>query len=166
MKIGVLSDTHGWLDDRICYHFEDCDEIWHAGDVGSIDIIDQLAAFRPLRVVYGNIDGPDVRARCTMHEHFMCAGLRVWITHIAGKPPHYTPDILVHLRQQVPDLFVCGHSHILKVMHDAKHPPLLYLNPGAAGQYGLHQVRTLLRFELKTGKVSNIQAIELGPKAP
>lgn len=164
MKIGLLSDTHGWLDNKVFLHFEACDEIWHAGDVGSRDVIEQLAAFKPLRAVYGNIDGQDIRARYPENEYFTCAGLRVWITHIGGKPPGYTPMVLAGLQKQVPDIFVCGHSHILRVGHDPKHPPLLYLNPGAAGQYGFHQVRTLLRFEVKQRQVSNMQAIELGPR--
>ena len=165
MKIGLLSDTHGWLDSQVFRYFKDCEEIWHAGDIGSIDIIEQLEAFKPLRAVYGNIDGQDIRARCPENQHFMCAGMHIWITHIGGKPPRYTPTVLAGLQQQVPDILVCGHSHILQVMHDAEHPPLLYLNSGAAGQYGFHQMRTLLRFEVKEGKVSNVQAIKLGPRS-
>lgn len=165
MKIGLLSDTHGWLDSQVFRHFQECDEIWHAGDIGNINIIERLEASKPLRAVYGNIDGQDIRAKCPENQHFMCADLRVWITHIAGKPPRYTPAVLAGLQQQVPDILVCGHSHILQVVHDPAYPPLLYLNPGAAGQYGFHQVRTLLRFEIKKGKVSNMQAIELGPRS-
>ena len=164
MKIGLLSDTHGWLDSQLYAHFKDCDEIWHAGDIGSVAILEQLTAFKPLRAVYGNIDGQDIRASCLENEHFTCEGLRVWMTHIGGKPPGYTPTVLAELQQQVPDIFVCGHSHILQVKHDPKHPPLLYLNPGAAGKAGFHQVRTLLRFQIIQGEVKHMEAIELGPK--
>jgi putative phosphoesterase len=165
MKIGLLSDTHGWLDPKIFDYFKSCDEIWHAGDIGSIEITQQLEAFKPLRAVYGNIDGREIRVRYPEHQKFICEGLQVWITHIGGRPPSYTPDILKVFKQKLPHIFVCGHSHILQVMHDKKHPPVLYLNPGAAGRYGFHQVRTLLRFDIEQAKISNMQAIELGPRS-
>ena len=164
MKIGLLADTHGWLDDRVFYHFKDCDEVWHAGDMGTAAVPKRLADFKPLRAVHGNIDGQDLRIHYPQDQRFVCEGLHVWITHIGGKPPHYTPPVLAKLQQKVPDLFVCGHSHILRVMHDPQHPPLLYLNPGAAGREGFHKVRTLLRFELHDKKVSHVQAIELGQR--
>ena len=164
MKIGLLSDTHGWLDERVFHYFEDCDEVWHAGDIGTLVVIEQLAAFKPIRAVHGNIDGQDIRMTYPQDQHFECEGLQVWMTHIGGKPPRYTPTVLSQLQQKVPDIFVCGHSHILRVMHDAQHPPLLYLNPGAAGREGFHKVRTLLRFEIKDRQVRDMQAIELGKR--
>ena len=164
MKIGVLSDTHGWLDERVVHHFQACDEVWHAGDIGDLAVAERLAAFRPLRAVHGNIDGPAVRLAYPQDQHFVCAGLRVWITHIGGKPPFYTPRVRKALQQQVPAIFVCGHSHILQVRHDAGHPPLLYLNPGAAGRQGWHHVRTLLRFTIQDRQVGHMEAVELGPR--
>ena len=164
MKIGLLSDTHGWLDDRVFHYYEDCDEVWHAGDIGTLEVITRLATFKPFRAVHGNIDGQEIRISYPQDQRFVCEGLQVWITHIGGKPPRYTANVLAVLQQQVPDIFVCGHSHILRVMHDPKHPPLLYLNPGAAGKYGFHKVRTLLRFELNDKKISHMQAIELGKR--
>lgn len=164
MKIGLISDTHGWLDERVFHHFEACDEIWHAGDIGTLAVIEQLAAFKPIRAVHGNIDGQDIRITYPQDQHFECEELQVWMTHIGGKPPRYTPDILGQLQKKAPDIFVCGHSHILHVMHDTQHPPLLYLNPGAAGREGFHKVRTLLRFEIKDCQVKDMQAIELGQR--
>ncbi len=164
MKIGLLSDTHGWLDEQVFHYFQDCDEIWHAGDVGHLGIANKLAAFKPFRAVHGNIDGQAIRIRYPQDQHFVCAGLKVWMTHIGGKPPLYTATVHTMLQHEVPDIFVCGHSHILRVMHDPQYLPLLYLNPGAAGREGFHQVRTLLRFMLQDKKISQMQAIELGKR--
>jgi len=164
MKIGLLSDTHSWLDDRVFHYFEDCDEVWHAGDTGTGAVAQRLAVFKPLRAVHGNIDGQNIRINYPQDQQFVCEGLQVWMTHIGGKPPLYTPSVRTVLQQRVPDIFVCGHSHILCVMHDPKYPPLLYLNPGAAGQEGFHKVHTLLRFELSDKKISHMQAIELGKR--
>src|SRR3569832_1413115 len=164
MEIGLQSDTHGWLDNQVFQYFKDCDEIWHAGDIGNLAIAKKLATFKPLRAVHGNIDGQDIRIHYPQDLHFICEGLKIWMTHIGGKPPLYTSTVLKTLHQKLPDIFVCGHSHILRVMHNPKHPPLLYLNPGAAGQEGAHQVRTLLRFKLQDKKVSHMQVIELGKR--
>lgn len=164
MRIGLLSDTHSWLDDRVFHYFEDCDELWHAGDIGSSTVAVRLANFRPLRAVHGNIDGRDIRCNYPQHLRFTCEGLRVWMTHIGGRPPYYTPTILTLLQENIPDILVCGHSHILHVTHDPQHSPLLYLNPGAAGREGFHQVRTLLRFTLQNKCISHMQAIELGQR--
>jgi len=164
MKIGLLSDTHNWLDEQVFHYFGDCDEIWHAGDIGHLAIAKKLAAFKPLRAVHGNIDDPYIRINYPQDQHFVCEGLQVWMTHIGGKPPHYTPTVLTALQHKVPDIFVCGHSHILRVMHDSQHPPLLYLNPGAAGKEGFHQIRTLLCFTLQDKNISHMQAIELGAR--
>lgn len=165
MKIGLLSDTHGWLDPAIFAHFASCDEVWHAGDVGEELPLADLGRFPRLRAVCGNVDGPTVRRAYPEFRSFVCAGLSVWLVHIGGKPPLYTPEIRNKLRQSTPDLFVCGHSHILRVVRDRAHPPLLYLNPGAAGKQGFHHVRTLLRFEIKDRKIQGMEAIELGLRA-
>ena len=163
MKIGLLSDTHGWLDEQVLHHFEDCDELWHAGDIGNLAVATKLASCKPLRAVRGNIDSQDIRQQYPTDLHFTCEGLNIWMTHIGGQPPpHYTSRIRATLQTKVPDIFVCGHSHILRVMHDPQHPPLLYLNPGAAGHEGFHSVRTLLRFDIHNKNITNMQAIELG----
>lgn len=162
MKIGLISDTHSWLDPQVFNYFESCNEIWHAGDIGSLDVIQQLEARKPIRAVYGNLDEKEIQVKYPENQIFTCEGMQVWITHIAGKPPKYIPKILTSLQQNIPDILVCGHSHILQVMHDKQHPPLLYINPGAAGQHGIHYVRTILRFDIQAGKITHMEAIELG----
>jgi putative phosphoesterase len=161
--IGLLSDTHGYLDDAVFTHFSDCDEIWHAGDVGTIAQADTLAAFKPLRCVYGNIDGQDVRIVHPEHQFFEVEGVNVWMTHIGGYPGRYPAKIKETLLHFKPDLFICGHSHILKVMYDQKFK-LLHLNPGAAGKHGWHKVRTLLKFTISDKKIANLVVIEIGEK--
>ncbi|HQT21581.1 MAG: YfcE family phosphodiesterase [Sphingobacteriales bacterium 17-39-43] len=158
--IGLISDTHGYLDDSVFRHFENCDEIWHAGDFGTIEIADQLNAFKPLRGVYGNIDGQDVRLQYPEHLRFDCEDLKVWITHIGGYPGRYSPGIREKIYQNPPGLFITGHSHILKVIYDKK-ISCLHLNPGAAGKQGWHKVRTLLRFCISGEKIHNLDVIEL-----
>ncbi len=162
MKIGLISDTHGWLDPQVFNYFESCDEIWHAGDIGDLEVMQQLEAHKPVKAVYGNIDGKEIKSKYPKNQIFTCEGMRVWITHIAGRPPRYTPEILASLQQNTPDILICGHSHILQVMHDKQHPPLLYINPGAAGQHGIHHVRTILRFDIQGAKIIHMEAIELG----
>ncbi|RYU74774.1 metallophosphoesterase family protein [Hymenobacter persicinus] len=162
-KIGLLSDTHSYLDDRILHHLRGCDEIWHAGDFGTAEVAERLAEVAPLRGVYGNIDGRGVRLTQPLVQAFELEGLKVLMTHIGGYPGHYAPAARPLLAQEHPGLFITGHSHILKVMPDPK-LHLLHLNPGAAGRHGFHRVRTLLRFEVAEGKVQQLQAIELGPK--
>jgi len=164
MKVGLISDTHGWLDPQVLTYFESCDEIWHAGDMGSLEVMQQLEAYKPVRAVCGNIDGNEIRNKYPNNQLFICEGLRIWITHIAGNPPQYTPEILKTLQKDIPDILVCGHSHILRVMHDRQHPPLLYINPGAAGRHGIHHVRTILRFDIQAAKITHMEAIELGPR--
>lgn len=164
MKIGLLSDTHGTLDQQVFTYFKDCDELWHAGDIGSLEVLDKLEQFKPLRAVWGNIDGKEIQARCPENQEFSCEGLKVWITHIGGKPPRYAKGIRPRLKELQPDIFVCGHSHILRVMTDEQNNRLLYLNPGAAGQQGFHPIRTLLRFEINERKISNMQVVELGKR--
>lgn len=160
MKIGLLSDTHGFLDDAVFKHFGQCDEIWHAGDFGSLEIVEKLAAFKPFKGVYGNIDSSAIRARCPEHLRFRCEEVEVWMTHIGGYPGRYAPQIRDEIKQHPPKLFICGHSHILKVQFDPK-LQLLHLNPGAAGKQGWHTVRTLMRFEVSGDKIENLEVIEL-----
>lgn len=164
-KIGLLSDTHSFLDQKIFHHFTDCDEIWHAGDIGNLDVAEQLSNFKPLRAVYGNIDGADLRAQFPHDQHFVCEGMKVWITHIGGYPPKYNSQVKKALAVNPPDIFICGHSHILRVMSDPKLNNMLYVNPGAAGQSGFHHIRTVIRFEIADGKVGNMQVVELGKRA-
>ena len=161
--IGLLSDTHGYLDEAVFTHFADCDEIWHAGDVGTIAQADTLAAFKPLRCVYGNVDGQDVRIVHPEHQFFEVEGVNVWMTHIGGYPGRYPAKIKETLLHFKPDLFICGHSHILKVMYDQKFK-LLHLNPGASGKHGWHKVRTLLKFTISDKKIANLVVIEIGDR--
>ncbi|MDR1592293.1 MAG: metallophosphatase family protein [Prevotellaceae bacterium] len=156
-KIGLLSDTHGWLDARIMNFFEPCDEIWHAGDIGSVAVAEQLSAFRPLRAVYGNIDGYELRRMFPEFLSFDCEEVKILMTHIGGYPNRYDPRAATRLLAEKPNLFICGHSHILKIMFDWTRQ-MLCVNPGAAGQFGFHTVRTLLRFEIDA---KNIQAMEV-----
>lgn len=160
MRIGLLSDTHGYWDERYLSYFAECDEIWHAGDIGSSFVVDELAKAKPLRAVHGNVDGHQVRLRFPKYLFFECEGVTVLLTHIGGYPGHYAPEILRELNDFKPKLFVCGHSHIAKVKYDSERT-LLHLNPGAAGNQGFHAVRTLMRFELNQEKVENLEVIEL-----
>ena len=146
-RIGILSDTHGIFDQPLRKFFEDVDELWHAGDFGSIETADAIAAFRPLHGVYGNIDGGQTRVAFRRWELFECEQVPVMITHIGGYPRHYSPPALQLIQGARPDIFVAGHSHILKVMFDPVYR-LLYINPGAAGEYGFHKVRTAVRFTI------------------
>ena len=159
-RIGLISDTHGYLDDAVFKHFENCDEIWHAGDFGNIELADKLAAFKPLRGVYGNIDGKDIRDVYPEHLRFMCEKVDVWMTHIGGYPDRYAPDVKREIYTKPPSLFISGHSHILKVIYDKK-INCLHLNPGAAGKQGWHKVRTLIRFSITDEKIHTLDVIEL-----
>lgn len=162
-QIGLLSDTHGYLDERILHHLVGCTEIWHAGDFGSAEVITQLEKLAPVRGVYGNIDGREVRLTQPLVQDFTLEGLRVLMTHIGGYPGHYSPAGRQLVQERRPGLFISGHSHILKVMPDPRHQ-LLHLNPGAAGRHGFHKVRTLLKFQVAAGKVQQLQVVELGPR--
>jgi putative phosphoesterase len=162
--IGLISDTHGHLDPKVFKYFDKVDEIWHAGDVGNFEVIEKLKEFKPFKGVYGNIDGQRVRAEFPENLRFICEGLDVWITHIGGYPNRYDNRVRAQIFENPPQLFITGHSHILKVMWDKK-LNLLHLNPGAAGISGFHQVKTLMRFAINKGKVENLEVIELGPKA-
>jgi putative phosphoesterase len=159
-RIGLLSDSHGFLDDRVFEHFTNCNEIWHAGDIGSVEVADRLMAFKPLKAVFGNIDGHIIRSMFPQHNRFRCEGVDVWITHIGGYPGKYAPEVKPEIMQNPPTLFISGHSHILKVQYD-KRLNLLHINPGAEGKYGFHQVRTLVRFEIDGANIQNLEVIEL-----
>jgi putative phosphoesterase len=164
MKIGLLSDTHSHLDAQIFEYFADCDEIWHAGDIGSHELADKLEAFKPLRAVYGNIDDKKMQLRFPEHNRFKLEGLDIWITHIGGYPGKYPKKIKETLLANPPDIYITGHSHILKVMRDPQYG-LLHMNPGACGIEGWHKMKTILRFELIGGQLTNLELIELGPRA-
>lgn len=159
-RIGILSDTHGYWDDRYLKHFEPCDEIWHAGDIGSLELAEKLAAFRPLRAVYGNIDGQEIRCLYPETDRFSIEGTEVLMKHIGGYPGRYDASIRAKLFVRPPRLFVCGHSHILKVQYD-KTLNMLCINPGAAGKYGFHKVRTLMRLAIDNGEFKDLEVIEL-----
>lgn len=159
-RIGLLSDTHGYWDARYLKYFESCDEIWHAGDIGSMEIVEKLQAFRPLRAVYGNIDGQDIRLIFPAINRFTIEGADVLIKHIGGYSGRYDPSIHGTLLVNPPSLFISGHSHILKVKYD-KTLNMLHINPGAAGKYGFHKVRTLVRFSINEGKFLDLEVIEL-----
>ena len=162
MKIGLISDTHGFLDPKVFDHFRNCDEIWHGGDFGDMEVARALEDFKPLRGVYGNIDDKDLQSQFPEDLWFKCDGLTIWMTHIGGAPPRYNPRIRKLLTTQVPDIFICGHSHILRVARDPAYGGMLYINPGAAGNQGFHYMKTLVRFELEEKEVKNLEVIELG----
>ena len=159
-RIGLLSDTHSYLHPKVFEHFNECDEIWHAGDIGNISIIDELSKFKKTRAVYGNIDGKEIRMVCPKNQRFMCEEIDVWITHIGGYPNRYSKDVAELIKSNPPNLFISGHSHILKVMFDKK-LNLLHMNPGAAGKYGVHKVITMLRFIIVGKEVKDLEVIEL-----
>lgn len=163
IRIGLLSDTHGFTDPKLAEVFKDVDEIWHAGDIGSLEVCHQLSKIKPLYAVYGNIDGREIRAEYPENLIFMREGLSIVITHIGGYPGNYSSKSRKLILDHQPDIFVCGHSHILKVMRDPKYN-LLAINPGAAGVQGFHPVKTVLRFVLNSGKIEQLEAIELGPR--
>tara|TARA_B100001559_G_C16349358_1_gene551910 strand:- start:342 stop:833 length:492 start_codon:yes stop_codon:yes gene_type:complete len=158
-KILLISDTHGYIDEKIIKYANKVDEIWHAGDIGDISVTDKLKQIKPLKGVYGNIDDQKIRAEFPLHNRFICEKVSVWITHIGGYPKRYNPKILEELKSNPPDLFICGHSHILKVIND-KELDLLHMNPGAIGKYGLHRVRTMIQFEINGKKIENLSVIE------
>lgn len=158
-KIGLLSDTHGWLNPSIYEFFKDCDEIWHAGDIGSDDVAIELSAFKKLRAVYGNIDDWEIRADFPQFQIFQIENIKVVMTHIGGYPNAYAPGIKQLLLEEKPDIFISGHSHILKVMRDQK-LNLLHLNPGAAGIKGFHKKVTMLRFQIDGKEISNLEILE------
>lgn len=159
--IGLLSDTHSCWDDRYAVHFKDCDEIWHAGDIGDITILQHLRAIAPLRAVRGNIDHGDVARQCPETLGFEVEGVKVWMTHIGGYPGRYAPGVKDLLRREHVKLMISGHSHILKVIPDHE-LDALHVNPGAAGYHGWQKVRTLVRLTLDSGSITGLEVIELG----
>lgn len=159
-RIGLLSDTHAYWDDRFATYLSECDEIWHAGDIGSWELAERLAAIRPLRAVCGNCDGGDLRRLYPERLRWMCEGADVLMTHIGGYPGHYAPGVKQQLLLRPPKLFISGHSHILKVQYD-RALGLLHINPGAAGLQGWHQVRTLVRFTADNGEFKDLEVVEI-----
>lgn len=160
-RIGLMSDTHGYLHPQIFTHFAEVDEIWHAGDIGDLKIAEELEAFKPFRAVFGNVDGKVIQNRYPENLRFQCRGLDVWMTHIGGYPGKYSPAIKSLIQKDPPQLFISGHSHILKVMPDKK-LHLLHINPGACGQQGWHKIKTIVRFAIDKGKITDLEVIELG----
>ena len=163
IRIGLLSDTHGMVDPRWDTVFREVDEIWHAGDIGTVEVADYLSSLKPFRAVYGNIDGLTLRKRYPLKLRFMCEETDVLIIHIGGYPGHYDRRIREELTGSPPGLFICGHSHILKVMYDKK-LGFLHINPGAAGISGFHTVRTVVRFVIDRDKIRDLEVVEMGPR--
>lgn len=158
-RIGVLSDTHGIVPAQVYDFFKDCDQIWHAGDVGSIDVLEELNHFKPTIAVYGNIDGSDIMWKTEEVQVFSCEEMKVIMTHIGGYPPKYMPKSLELIKKEKPNIFISGHSHILKVMYD-KQNEILHINPGAAGKYGFHKVCTLVRFTIDGNRATDMEINE------
>ncbi|HTE23987.1 metallophosphoesterase family protein [Flavitalea sp.] len=162
-RIGLISDTHNFLDEKVFDHFSECDEIWHAGDFGSINIADKLKDKKPLKGVYGNIDGYDIRSVYPETLIWACEEVKVMMKHIGGSPPKYNSETLKVLKTEMPQLFISGHSHILKVIFDQQ-LNCLHMNPGAAGKHGWHTMRTILRFEIEGKQIKNCEVVELGKR--
>ncbi len=158
-KILLLSDTHSYIDERILDYVKQADEVWHAGDIGNIQVLDALKKHKPVRAVYGNIDETNVRLECPENLLFELEGVKVLMTHIGGYPPKYVARVKQLIKEFKPKLYICGHSHILKVMPDPQFQ-LIHMNPGAVGKHGFQQVRTMLRFELNNGKIENLEVVE------
>ncbi len=163
MRIGVISDTHGSVDRAVYEHFAEVDEIWHAGDAGNIGVITELEAFKTLRAVWGNCDDFQVRSATREYLIFEAGAKKVLMIHIGGYPGRYSPRALELIREHKPDIFVCGHSHILKVIYDREHA-MLCINPGSAGKTGMHRVMTLIRFIIEGDKISDLEVIEFGER--
>lgn len=161
--IGLISDTHNYLEPAVLKNFEICDEIWHAGDIGDRKVLEKLEKFKHVRAVYGNIDDQNLKRELDEYLSFEVLGVKVLMIHIGGKPGNYAKGVQQLIQTHQPKLFICGHSHILRVMKDQKNN-LLYMNPGAAGRHGFHQVKTLLRFQLVDGEIKNLEVIELGKR--
>lgn len=163
-SIGIISDTHGYMDDRILHHLSNCDEIWHAGDIGDISVTEKLESVAPVRAVYGNIDGGILRKVFPLDQVFECEGVGIYMTHIAGKPGNYPARVSKIVRESHPKVFICGHSHICLVKQNPQFG-LLHINPGAAGRHGFHKIRTLIRMKIDGGKVAGLEVVELGNRS-
>ena len=163
IRIGLISDTHGFLDEAVFKYFENCDEVWHAGDFGNEELAKRLKEKKRLKGVYGNIDGQDIRVEYPEQLVFMCEEVKVMMRHIGGSPPKYNPETRKELSIHKPKLFISGHSHILKVIYDDK-INCLHINPGAAGKQGWHKIRTIIRFSIDGPDIKNCEVIELGKR--
>lgn len=161
IRIGLISDTHSYLDPKVLEHFANCDEIWHAGDIGDMEVIMQLEKLKPVKAVFGNIDDKAIQVKYTEDLWLEVEGFTILITHIAGSPPNYNPRVKKILKERTPDMLICGHSHILKIIRD-KDRNMIFINPGAAGQQGFHSMRTIVRFELHQKEIKKMEVIELG----
>ncbi len=159
-KILLLSDTHGYIDQKILNYCKNADEVWHAGDIGNLEVTDRIKEVSVLRAVYGNIDDKNIRSEFPLDQKFTIEGVTVWITHIGGYPYRYNPRVKESISLRPPKLFISGHSHILKVQYDKK-LKLLHMNPGAVGKHGFHKVRTMLRFEIDNSDIKNLEIIEM-----
>ena len=159
-KILLLSDTHGYIDDHILKYVNESDEVWHAGDIGSVEVTNIISNIKPLRAVFGNIDGAEIRLSFTKDLVFECEDVKVFMTHIGGRPGRYAKGLSQKLKSTRPKIFICGHSHILKIIFDETHK-VLFINPGAVGKHGFHKVRTMVRFQLSKGNVKKMEVIEV-----
>ena len=159
-KILLLSDTHGYIDDHMMKYVNESDEIWHAGDIGSVEVTDTISKSKPLRAVYGNIDGAELRTAFQKIWSFVCESVKVYMTHIGGRPGRYAKGIKQQIKSVKPKIFICGHSHLLKIQFDKTHQ-VLFINPGAMGKQGFHKVRTMVRFEISKGDIKNMEVIEV-----
>lgn len=162
-KVLIISDTHSYLEPKLIKYIEQCDEVWHGGDIGTLELCRQIEKYKPLKAVWGNIDGTDLRKTYQEHLVFNCEEVKVYITHIGGYPGKYNPKAKAIIQNEKPNLFICGHSHILKVMFD-KVNNLLHINPGACGIHGFHKVKTAVRLEIHGNEMKNLEVIELGSR--
>ena len=163
LNILLISDTHSYLDPKLIKHIEEADEVWHAGDIGSIDVTEEIKKIKTLKAVHGNIDDQVVRNEFPKNLIFMCEDVKIFITHICGQPTNYTKEVKELILEEKPQVFICGHSHILKVMYQ-KQFEVLHLNPGACGSHGFHQIKTALRFVIDKDQIKDLAIIELGPR--
>lgn len=163
MRIGILSDTHGWLDPAVYEHFSDCDEIWHAGDIGSLNVLEELEAFKPVKAVFGNCDGFDIRGATKEFLSFTAGNKKVLMIHIGGYPGRYDRRAFELIERERPDVFVCGHSHITKVINDPRRK-MLCINPGSAGHTGIHKVMTMLKVTIEGDNIRDMEVIEFGSR--
>ncbi len=162
-RIGLLSDTHSFLDPKVTELLKNCDEIWHAGDIGNWEIISELEKIKPVRAVFGNVDDKAIQLKLVEDLWMEVEGINVWMTHIGGAPPNYNPRVKKILQEKIPQVFICGHSHILKIMRDT-HRNMLFINPGAAGNHGFHHMKTLVRFEIHQKEIRKMEVVELGKR--